>query len=148
MRFLYILGESGLLCGVLWFAINSGIPYKEAILFWCKPSKVSKMIRLANILIRKARPHKGPLISKANFLVLIWTQKWTKLFFDFCPKDLKYVKWKKCYYVKYPLINIIKCLHFFDLDPFKKSDMIILLFYMKISKVTFLCKNEYNLVKA
>ena len=89
LRFLYILGESGLLCGVLWFAINSGIPYKVAILFWCKPSKVSKMIRLANILIRKARPHKGQLFSKANFLVLIWTQKWTKLFFDFCPKDLK-----------------------------------------------------------
>ena len=33
---------------------------------------------------------------------------------------------------------------FLFLDPFKKSDMIILPFYMKISKVTFLCKNEYN----
>ena len=28
---------------------------------------------------------KGHLISKANFLVLIWTKKWMKLFFDFCP---------------------------------------------------------------
>ena len=28
---------------------------------------------------------KGQLISKANFLVLIWTKNQTKLFFDFCP---------------------------------------------------------------
>ena len=28
---------------------------------------------------------KGQLISKANFLVLIWTKKRTKLFFDLCP---------------------------------------------------------------
>ena len=32
---------------------------------------------------------KGQLISKSNFLVLIWTKKWTKLFFDFCLKDQK-----------------------------------------------------------
>ena len=29
---------------------------------------------------------KGQLISKANFLALIWTKKRTKLFFDFCPR--------------------------------------------------------------
>ena len=28
---------------------------------------------------------KGHLISKANFLVVTWTEKWTKLFFVFCP---------------------------------------------------------------
>ena len=28
---------------------------------------------------------KGQLISKANFLVLIWANNLTKLFFDFCP---------------------------------------------------------------
>ena len=28
---------------------------------------------------------KGQIISKANFLVLIWTKNRTKLFFDFCP---------------------------------------------------------------
>ena len=32
---------------------------------------------------------KGQLISKANFLVLIWTKKWLKLFFDFYPKNVK-----------------------------------------------------------
>ena len=32
---------------------------------------------------------KGQLISKANFLGLIWTKKRTKLFFDIGPKDLK-----------------------------------------------------------
>ena len=32
---------------------------------------------------------KGQWISEVNFLVLIWTKKLTKLFFDFCPKDLK-----------------------------------------------------------
>ena len=38
-------------------------------------------------------------------------------FFDFCPKDLKYVKSKKkgTYYVKFPLI---KSLHFFDSTHF------------------------------
>ena len=38
------------------------------------------------------RYFKGQIISKANFLVLIGTKKHTKLFFDFCPKDLKWVK--------------------------------------------------------
>ncbi len=32
---------------------------------------------------------KGHLISEANFLVLVWTKKRKKSFFDFCPKDLK-----------------------------------------------------------
>ena len=51
-------------------------------------------------------PGKGQQISEANFLVLIWTKKRTKLFFDFCPKDLKWVKSKsKCTYcVKYPYL--------------------------------------------
>ena len=34
--------------------------------------------------------YKGQLISKSNFLVLIWTKNRTKLLFDFCPKDLKW----------------------------------------------------------
>ena len=29
---------------------------------------------------------KGQLISRAFFLVLIWSKKWTKLFFEFCSK--------------------------------------------------------------
>ena len=37
---------------------------------------------------------KGQLISKSNFLVLICTKNQTKFFFDFCPKDLKWVKSK------------------------------------------------------
>ena len=35
------------------------------------------------------RSGKGQLFSKANFFVLIWTKKRTKLFFEFCPNDLK-----------------------------------------------------------
>ena len=82
---------------------------------------------------------KGQLISKANFLVLIRTKKRTKLFFDFCPKDLKQVKSKnKCvYYVKYPLINIIKCLHFFDLTHFQRLGQ-----KSKNSSVVFFGSNE------
>ena len=36
--------------------------------------------------------YKGQLIWEANFLVLIWTKSRTKYFFDFCPKNLKWVK--------------------------------------------------------
>jgi hypothetical protein len=35
---------------------------------------------------------KGQLISKVNFLILIGTKNQTKLIFDYCPKDLKWVK--------------------------------------------------------
>ena len=35
---------------------------------------------------------KGQLISKAKFKVLIWTKKGTKIFLDFCPSSLKWVK--------------------------------------------------------
>ena len=46
-----------------------------------------------------------------------------KLFFDICPKDLKWVKSKNkgIYYVKYPLINTTKCLQFFWFDPFLEA---------------------------
>ena len=37
----------------------------------------------------------GQMISKANFLVLIWTKNQTELFFDFCPSILKEVGSKK-----------------------------------------------------
>ena len=38
---------------------------------------------------------KGQKFSKANFHVRIWTKNRTKLFSYFCPKDLKWFKWKK-----------------------------------------------------
>ena len=52
---------------------------------------------------------------KQIFLFSFEPKKRTKLFFDFCPKDLKQVnsKNKGIYYVKQPLVNIIKCLPVF-----------------------------------
>ena len=38
-----------------------------------------------NYIVHCSVDVKGQIISKANFLVLIWTKKWTKLFVDFCP---------------------------------------------------------------
>ena len=45
------------------------------------------MTNMQKICVLRESGGKGPLISKANFLVLIWTKK--QLFFDYCPKDLK-----------------------------------------------------------
>ena len=47
------------------------------------------MTNMQKICVLRESGGKGQLISKANFLVLIWTKKQTKLFFDYCPKDLK-----------------------------------------------------------
>ena len=49
---------------------------------------------------------KGQWVSKADCLVLIWTKNWTKLFFDFCPKDLKSVKKNNVYCIK---LSFKKC---------------------------------------
>ena len=35
---------------------------------------------------------KGQSISETDFVVIIWTKKWTKLFFDFCPNTEVKVK--------------------------------------------------------
>ena len=58
--------------------------------------------------------------QKQIFLFSFEPKKGTKLFLNFCPKDVKYVesKNKGTYYVKYPLINVIKSLHFYDLTHF------------------------------
>ena len=60
---------------------------------------------------------KGQLISKANFLVFTLTKKQTKLFFDFCPKDLKWVKSKKWRHfillIRGYLFNTIDALFFY-----------------------------------
>ena len=62
---------------------------------------------------------KGQLISKANFLVLIWAKNGMKLFFDFCPKDLKWVKSKKWSHFIISISNTIRSLIFIwpILDP-------------------------------
>ena len=39
--------------------------------------------------------HKGQLISKGIFGVIVWTKKTTKIFKDFCPSLLKEVGSKK-----------------------------------------------------
>ena len=51
--------------------------------------------------------------QKQIFLIL-FSPKTSELFFDCCPKDLKWVKskTKPLFYIKYPLINMINCLHF------------------------------------
>ena len=67
---------------------------------WCRPS--------FNACLSISTPFylKVSKFQKQNFLVLIWTKNRTKLFFDFCPKDLKWVKWKinASIEIKYPLI--------------------------------------------
>ena len=52
--------------------------------------------------------------SNYHFLFSFEQKKRMKLFFDFCPKNIKSVKSKNIgtYYVTYPLINIIKSFHF------------------------------------
>ena len=45
-----------------------------------------------------------------QIFLLISSKNRTELFFDFCPKDLKWVKKNAFIISKYPLINIIKCL--------------------------------------
>ena len=47
------------------------------------------------LIVQTIHATKGQLISKTIFLVLIWTKNQMKLFFDYCPKGLKWVKSKK-----------------------------------------------------
>ena len=44
---------------------------------------------------------KGQIISKANFEVFIWTKSWTKIFFYFCLRSLKWIKSKNEYKLSY-----------------------------------------------
>ena len=62
-------------------------------------------------------------IEKLNINVYSHLKQKTKrnYFFDFCPKDLKRSNEKiKMVNIKYPLVNMIKCLHFFDLTQFQR----------------------------
>ena len=54
---------------------------------------------------------KGQLISKANFLGLIWTKKRTKSFFEFWISQIK--KIKKLYYINWWVFNTIWGILFF-----------------------------------
>ena len=57
---------------------------------------------------------KGQLISKRLLEKIIWTKIATKKFDSFCPGG-QIKKIKTLYYIKYPIIDIRKCLYFFDL---------------------------------
>ena len=57
---------------------------------------------------------KGQLISKRVLEQIIWTKIATKKFDNFCPGG-QIKKIKTLYYIKYPIIDIRKCLYFFDL---------------------------------
>ena len=57
---------------------------------------------------------KGQLISKRLLEKIVWTKIATKKFDNFCPGG-QIKKIKTLYYIKYPIINIRKCLYFFDL---------------------------------
>ena len=57
---------------------------------------------------------KGQIISKCLLGVIVWTKLATKKFDNFCPAG-QIKKIKTLYYIKYPIINIKKCLYFFDL---------------------------------
>ena len=46
------------------------------------------------------------------------------LYYYFWPKDLKWEN-KGLYYVKYPLINVIKCLHFFDSTHVRRLTLLL-----------------------
>ena len=56
---------------------------------------------------------KGQIISKCLLGVIVWTKIATKKFDNFCPDGQ--IKKKTLYYIEYPIINIKKCLYFFDL---------------------------------
>ena len=67
---------------------------------------------------------------KANILVLVWTKNWTKLFFDFCPKNLKWVKSKRCRHFiiligVFNTIDINKKICFWNLLIFRKENFMI-----------------------
>ena len=57
---------------------------------------------------------KGQLISKRLLQKIIWTKIATKKFDNFCPGG-QIKKIKTLYYIKYPIIDIRKCLYFFYL---------------------------------
>ena len=57
---------------------------------------------------------KGQLISKRLLEKIVWTKIATKKFDNFCPGG-QIKKIKTLYYIKYPIIDIRKCLYFFDL---------------------------------
>ena len=57
---------------------------------------------------------KGQLISKCLLEKIVWTKIATKKFDNFCPGG-QIKKIKTLYYIKYPIIDIRKCLYFFDL---------------------------------
>ena len=56
--------------------------------------------------------NKGQLISKRLLEKIVWTKIATKKFDNFCPGG-QIKKIKTLYYIKYPIINIRKCLYFF-----------------------------------
>ena len=60
------------------------------------------------------RSPKGQLISKRLLEKIVWTKIATKKFDNFCPGG-QIKKIKTLYYIKYPIIDIRKCLYFFDL---------------------------------
>ena len=71
------------------------------LLWYLNPEKKSRQLYLICLLTSTANhvqfsrigcATKGQIISKSNFLVLIWTKNRTKLFFDFFPEDWKWVK--------------------------------------------------------
>ena len=57
---------------------------------------------------------KGQLISKYLLEKIVWTKIATKKFDHFCPGG-QIKKIMTLYYIKYPIIDIRKCLYFFDL---------------------------------
>ena len=56
--------------------------------------------------------HKGQLLSKRLLEKIVWTKIATKKFDNFCPGG-QIKKIKTLYYIKYPIIDIRKCLYFF-----------------------------------
>ena len=59
-------------------------------------------------------PPKGQLISKRLLEKIVWTKLATKKFDNFYPGG-QIKKIKTLYYIKYPIIDIKKCIYFFDL---------------------------------
>ena len=57
---------------------------------------------------------KGQLISKSLLEKIVWTKIATKKFDNFCPGG-QIKKIKTLYYIEYPIIDIRKCIYFFDL---------------------------------
>ena len=74
-----------------------------------------------NALIRFILGIKVSKFQKQFFLFSFVPKNDRNYFFDFCPKNLKWVKWKNNASIvlyQIPPTNIIKCLHFFWFDPF------------------------------